>query len=74
MGDGPLSKIYRLVFTGEDREESNTQTASLAGLAIVLAVLVVALFLFKSLAHTARIEDCMMQGRTNCDLLVPKLR
>ncbi len=69
-----MSKIYRLVFNADDREECNTQTASLAGLAVVLAVLVVCLFLVKSLAHSSRVEDCMLQGRTNCDLLIARIR
>lgn len=74
MGDGPVSKIYRLIFNADDREERDTQTASLAGLAVVLAVLVVCLFLVKNLAQTSRLEDCMLQGRTNCDLLIARIR
>jgi hypothetical protein len=69
-----VSKIYRLIVTAEDHAESDTQTASLAGLAVVLAVLVICLFLFKNLAQTSRVEDCMMQGRTNCDLLIARIR
>ena len=51
-----------------ETEESRT-TRSLAGLAMVLALIVVGLFLTQKLTGMARMEDCLMSGRTNCDLL-----
>ena len=48
----------------EDQERR--LTASLAGLAIALLLLVVGLFLTQKLAQMAKIQDCVMSGRTNC--------
>ncbi len=54
----------------EARIEANRQTAALAGVAVVLLLLVVGLFLIHTLHHIAAIEDCLMAGRANCDALV----
>ncbi len=54
----------------EDEEAANRQTASLAGVAITLLLLVVGLFLVRELHAKAVIEDCLMAGRTHCDWLV----
>jgi hypothetical protein len=59
----------------DDEEAANRQTASLAGVVVTLVLLVVGLFLVHQLeAHQleakAAIDDCLMSGRSNCDLLV----
>ena len=54
----------------DDQTEDNRVTASLAGLALALALVVVSLFLVHHLHDTAAIEDCLLAGRANCDLLV----
>jgi len=54
----------------EAQEEANRQTASLAGVAITLLLLVIALFLIRELHTKAQIEDCLLAGRSNCDILV----
>jgi hypothetical protein len=51
-------------------ETADRQTASLAGVAITLLLLVVGLFLVHELHAKSTIEDCLMSGRTNCDRLV----
>jgi hypothetical protein len=53
-----------------DDEAANRQTASLGGVAITLLLLVVGLFLVHELHAKVAVEDCLMAGRTNCDLLV----
>jgi hypothetical protein len=52
------------------QEEENRVTASLAGLALVLFLVLVGLFLVQQLRHKAQIEDCLLSGRLNCDQLV----
>jgi hypothetical protein len=47
-------------------EEDNRFTASLAGLAIALLLAIVALFLIDKLAAVSKLEDCLLQGRKNC--------
>lgn len=54
----------------EDEEDANRQTASLAGVAITLLLLVVGLFLIRELHAKSAIEDCLMAGRLQCDFLV----
>lgn len=54
----------------DDAREANRQTASLAAIAVVLLLIVVGLFLVQTLRSKARIEDCLMAGRRNCDAVV----
>ena len=62
-----MAKIYRMVFTDDDREDADRQTLSLAGLALTLLILVVCVFLMKELHQKSTIEDCLLAGRSNCD-------
>jgi hypothetical protein len=54
----------------EDNTAADRQTASLAGVAITLLLLVLGLFLVRELHAKGMIEDCLMAGRINCDQLV----
>jgi hypothetical protein len=56
----------------EDVEEADRQTASLAGVVVTLVLLVVGLFLVQELRAKSMIEDCLLSGRRNCDMLVAK--
>ena len=51
----------------DETAEANRLTASLAGLAVALMLVVAGLFLIQHLRDKARIEDCLMSGRFNCD-------
>ncbi|MEJ1978120.1 MAG: hypothetical protein WDN49_20395 [Acetobacteraceae bacterium] len=54
-----------------DREDeqagANRQTASLAGLAFALLLVVTSLGLVHVLHRKALVEDCLLSGRTVCD-------
>jgi len=54
--------------------EENRVTASLAGLATILILLVIGLFLIQHLRSKALIEDCLLSGRFNCDAVVAATR
>jgi uncharacterized membrane protein len=54
----------------QEEEAANRQTASLAGVAITLLLLVLGLFLVRELHAKGVVEDCLMSGRINCDSLV----
>ena len=56
-----------------EQSEENRLTASLAGLAFALLLVVAGLFLFQHLQSKAKIEDCLLSGRRNCDQLVAPL-
>ena len=53
----------------DDHEEADRQTASLAGVAVILVLLVAGLFLVQALRTESTAEDCLLSGRTNCDVL-----
>ncbi len=69
-----MPKTFRLGFHDNDPEGPDRQTASLAGLAVSLGIVVVCLFLAKQLHNKGVLEDCLLSGRTNCDLIVARLR
>jgi hypothetical protein len=47
-------------------EQEGRVTSSLAGLAFVLVLVIVCLFLVRVLKKQSELEDCLMSGRTNC--------
>jgi hypothetical protein len=49
-----------------DEMAADRQTASLAGLALMLALVVVCLLLVHRLHHEAQMEDCLLAGRLDC--------
>ena len=57
----------------DEAAEENRLTASLAGLTVALLLVVAGLFLIQHLRDKARIEDCLMSGRFNCDAVVASL-
>ena len=48
------------------REDRHSQRAALIGLAICLALVLGGLFLVYALKKNSDLQDCVMQGRTNC--------
>jgi anti-sigma factor RsiW len=51
----------------ERREDERRFTASLAGLAAALLLGVIGLYVMEGLAATSKLEDCLLQGRLNCE-------
>ncbi|HWK43555.1 MAG TPA: hypothetical protein VNT30_02450 [Stellaceae bacterium] len=53
-------------------EEEHRVTTSLAGLAFVLLLVVIGLYLEKQLGTVSALQDCVLSGRTNCfEITVP---
>jgi hypothetical protein len=52
---------------GHHREDAHSQRAALIGLAICLALVLGGLFLVYALKKNSELQDCVMQGRTNCE-------
>jgi len=67
-----MAPLYRLIFrrSAAEYDDSNRQTSALGGLALVLALVVIGLFLVKRLHAVSAVEDCLLAGRANCDVLV----
>ena len=51
----------------QQREEDDRFTRSLAGLTMAFLLLVVGLWLTERLADLSKLDDCMLQGRSNCE-------
>ncbi len=63
--------MARNTVVDDERQDDERQTASLAGLAVALALLVVSLFLVYQLREKSRVEDCLLAGRQDCLAVVP---
>lgn len=50
----------------EREEEDRRFTASLAGLAAALFLILIGLYVTEQLAAESKLEDCMLQGRLDC--------
>jgi hypothetical protein len=48
------------------RQDSNSQRAALIGLLICLLLVIGGLLLVYELKKASDLQDCVMQGRTNC--------
>jgi hypothetical protein len=48
-------------------EEEDRFTASLAGLAMTLVLSIISLVVIENLAALSKLDDCLLQGRKNCE-------
>lgn len=69
-----MPRIARLLFVDDDQEGADRQTASLAGLAVALLLVVIGLFLVHTLRAKCVVEDCLLAGRSNCDAILISAR
>jgi hypothetical protein len=53
--------------SNEEKEDDARFTTSLAGLAFALFLALVGFYVLTALAAESKLEDCMMQGRMNCE-------
>ena len=74
--DGPRSehdpKSQKGVKAREDREPAETRTPAVAGLVIALVLLVLGWWLVRELTAASKMQDCLMSGRTNCNIIRPQ--
>ena len=52
-------------------EPQQSNTPAIAGLAIAVVLLVVGLWLARELRAASKMQDCVMSGRTNCNVIQP---
>ena len=52
-------------------EPRESNTPALAGLAIAVVLLVVGLWLAHELRAASKMQDCVLSGRTNCNVIQP---
>ena len=69
-----MARIYRFVFNKHEQDDADRQTMGLASIAISLLLIVASLVIIKHLQASTKTEDCLMQGRTNCNVIVATAR
>jgi hypothetical protein len=55
-----------------EREPGENRGPAMAGLAIAVVLLVVGLWLARELTAASKMQDCLMSGRTNCNVIQPQ--
>ena len=55
----------------EDREPAQTRTPAVAGLVVAVILLVLGWWLVRELTAASKMQDCLMSGRTNCNVIQP---
>ena len=53
-------------------EPKENRRPAIAGLVIAIALLVVGLWLAHELTAASKMQDCLMSGRTNCNVIQPQ--
>lgn len=56
---------------GPGPRSGNNRHAAMAGLLIVVVLLAVGLWLAHDLTAASKLQDCVMSGRTNCNVIEP---
>ncbi len=52
-----------------DPDQSGNRRGAMVGLAIVVLLLVLGLWLSHELTAGSKMQDCLMSGRTNCNVI-----
>lgn len=52
-----------------DPDHGGNRRGAIAGLAIAVVLLIVGLWLAHELSATSKMQDCLMSGRTNCNVI-----
>jgi hypothetical protein len=55
----------------DDPEQGGSRRPAIAGLAIAVVLLVAGLWLAHQLTAASKMQDCLMSGRTNCNVIEP---
>jgi hypothetical protein len=53
-------------------EPRDNRKPAIAGLAIAVALLAVGWWLARELTAASKMQDCLMSGRTNCNVIEPR--
>ncbi len=56
----------------EPAESQGSRTPAMAGLAVAVVLLVVGMWLARELTAASKMQDCLMSGRTNCNVIQPR--
>ncbi len=65
-------KSRRDVNSREDGDHGESRTPAVAGLAIAVVLLVLGWWLVRELTTASKMQDCLISGRTNCNVIQPQ--
>jgi hypothetical protein len=54
-----------------DPEQGDSRRGAIAGLIIAVVLLAVGIWLAHDLTAASKMQDCVMSGRTNCNVIEP---
>ena len=54
-----------------DPEQGDSRRGAMAGRIIAAALLAVGVWLARDLSSASKLQDCLMSGRTNCNVIEP---
>jgi hypothetical protein len=54
-----------------DPEQGDNRRGAMVGLVIAALILAVGLWLARDLTAASKMQDCVMSGRTNCNVIQP---
>lgn len=54
-----------------DPEQGDNRRGAIMGLVIAAAILAIGLWLARDLTAASKMQDCLMSGRTNCNVIEP---
>jgi hypothetical protein len=57
--------------TEPDPDRGDNRRGAIAGLLIAVILLAVGIWLTRELTSASKLQDCVMSGRTNCDVIEP---
>jgi hypothetical protein len=55
----------------DEPKQNENRRPAIAGLAIAVVLLVVGLWLAHELTGASKMQDCLMSGRSNCNVIEP---
>jgi hypothetical protein len=55
----------------EPEEQGDNRRGAIAGLVIAVVLLAIGIWLAHDLTAASRLHDCVMSGRTNCNVIEP---
>jgi hypothetical protein len=54
-----------------DPEQGDSRRGAMVGLVIAAALLALGVWLARDLSAASKMQDCLMSGRTNCNVIEP---
>jgi len=55
----------------DPEDQGDSRRGAIAGLIIAVALLAVGIWLARDLTAASKMQDCLMSGRTNCNVIEP---